>query len=294
MATINTVTKSLVQILKPALAGLIVDGDSINVKIARGWPSLDAIQQCGQQKIALVGVTDEGVGNGTSSNWPRDLGTINTPAGILSTLSAPTLLPGDSCTLTLALANGFSAVQVNDAYALNVDNYPVRYGADARAVQGETLSSLATKLMVCIRNTDGLKDLLTVVQTGAVLTLTNVSTNSLALGTAFSNIGTLYRETGRGISTIHIVIWAGTEVIRDAVGDIVEGLIASFRDDAGFAVQPFGDALVSGFKAISPSDKDTIADAFRRDFLFPVNYAELRTITVYPVLVNIGRPVSEF
>lgn len=292
MASVTDAQKALVGILKTDFTGLALGGQNVTVKVARGWPGLNAIQEAMKAKAVLVGVHDRGV-SGLGASRPRDLGSVITAPGIASAVSNTHIMPGGQATLTVSLAQGSSAVKVNDACALVVGKWNDRRGAVGIAVTNDGLNEVAQKLLLDIQASD-LASWLTVTRTNNVLTLTNLGSDILEIGSNCGNIGLLYREVGREASELQIVIWAPDEDRRDLVGDLVSPRLGQFRADFGYQI-PSGEYIrVLGYKMFAPSDKDTVADAYRRDFVVSIDYSSYVTEKLYSVLVDKALPLTSF
>jgi len=293
VATIPTVEKGLVALLKPLLASLSVDGSALAVKVAQGWPGINAIEECAKREQAVVGVTDRGLSSSVSRFWPTDLATVVTAPGIKTILSSDTVAPGGTATLTVAFAVGSSAVKDKDACSLVVDRFSTRIGATGVAVSADDLSAVAQKLLIDIQANSEFTGVISVSRSGAVLTLTNASTQILKLQSNCGNIATVYTMLGRAQTQLQVVIFAGSSQGRDAIRSILETKFFRYKSDFGFGLSNGETIRVTDMKGLAVSDKDTQADVYRADFLLGIEYSVVDTETLWTVIVGLG-PISEF
>lgn len=292
MATAYSILNGLTGLIRPALAGLQVTGDQVDVKIHRGWPPLTAIQEIAGQPKAVIGVYERS-STMMVKYWPRRFATVIKATGIVSDVIPLFCPPGATSLLTLSYADGSTAVNIDDAVSLIVDGAAGRKGVVASAGVRETLTSLATKLVHAVNGSSSTVH--TLISASAVqneVTIRNLSDQTLRLTTATGNIATTHTEVARSIMEAQIVCYCGSWDVREAISDIIEVLLATFRADGFVSFDNKGNTeafqVTSATRFEIPDDTDTPANVYRQDFFCGINYGINATEAAYSVLVPIA------
>jgi hypothetical protein len=300
MATLYTALSAIQAAVSAATQGLIsyspdTNGLPLTVEVGLYWPSAKALQNNvrkangGGGPTALVTVYDRGIAANSTRFAPYVVAEDLTPATMTAALSAPTLPPGGSATLTI-----FDPVSVGDAVALVV--VPTPFGNCAvipAAVAGDTAVTMAAKMAALVNaNADlatyKIATLLRATAAGPVVTLTSVCNQLLGLIANVGNGGSRTTEVGRRKRHFQIVVWTRTPDDRILVGDQIEGLIARMEADFGLA---FADGTLGRltFTGDVSHDEATLSDTMRRDFFVCVDYGVTVTDQTYAVLAEINQ-----
>lgn len=187
----------------------------------------------------------------------------------------------------------------------------------ATGVATDTPQTIAQQLAALINAKSDLSSWISVQVMGSQLTITNKSTSGvillddgsgaialddgtgnigldgplydLKLQTFVGNGGTRTTEIGRRDRLFQIVIWTPTEEIRQAIGDPIELLIAQMQNDFGITF-PDGTMGRVMYQDDYDCEDDTFQDAYRRDFLFSVEYG----ITTQDALYSVLAPIAQY
>lgn len=256
------------------------------VKAGIGWPSSEQIQDVVKGGYSLVSVYDAGDGARDATRWAGPTyGMVPVAAptpGLLAAVSAGTLGPnGGSVTITLS-----GTPNVNDAvvFAAQPAALVAALLANATAVAGSTLDTLATALATSINAADLYG--ITASATGAVVTVEASAATPLCLVAANTgNVGQRAMEVKRMARHVRVILWAMSEANRETVGNAIDLAIGVLANTGGFYLSssPLGD-WVSVQKPHDMYVEEQLHDLYRWDFSVVLEYGTLNLETLYPVL----------
>lgn len=266
MATSRLVWNAILSQLQTATTGLVVDGCPLAVSCCIDWPTVQVIQNVARGG-ALVSVFDRGNAKNTT-RWPKYTAAplVVNPTGITTALSSSVLTGEGSVTITLG-----GTVNVNDAVsAILVDGLASSFDV-ARAVAGDTPSTMATKLASAINVDATASKWVTASAAGVVVTITSKLAVGLKVASNVGNTGYRLREIGRVCRDLQITVWTQREEAREAVGDTIETLLYTLQSQ--FGVQLADGTWARVLPTNDVNSKDTaLQDVYRRDFLVDVEY----------------------
>lgn len=285
MASQFQVLASIEAMVKAALAPVIVNGVPLSYAAAIGWPAIKTLQNVAKSGPAIVAIYDRKISKDSTRWSPYAFNQVVTVATLTTALSQSSVAPGGAATITLG-----GTVTAGDA----VSALAIQIGAATGAVVAlgaatDTPATMATQLAALINSDPSMAGVLTATATGDVVTITNVATVALALGSYTGNGGTQQREIARRDQQMQVVLWARTVEIRNAMAAALAVAIAE-------SVINFGPALPGGTQGrlsyVSDYDleDDTLEDSYRHDFMVSVDYP----VTVTDALFAVLAPVVTF
>ena len=195
--------------------------------VFNGWPTEQALlNQVAKSSNTFISLYDPGFSRDDSRFLLFTANEVTTQAGITSTVSRPLLV--DTVTVTLG-----GTVVTNDAVSVVLGKGQETETATASAGATDTPTTMATKLASAVNAS--LASWVSASASGAVVTLTNITSSVLRVASNVGNVGSRYTEVGRLVRDVQIDVWAGSDVQRVVVARLVEQQLTYL--DANFGVQ---------------------------------------------------------
>jgi hypothetical protein len=202
-----------------------------------------------------------------SRNMPFEHSVSWVDPGIVTTLSDVNMAPGQSVTLTIAYAQGSSAVLLGDMVACSFTADSVKSGTFT-APFGATLSSVAQALATSINSCGaGIQ----AVAVGGVITLTNSGTTAYKVS---SNVGTKYAVQEAiqwAIRNCYVSVWSGSLVSKYQIHTVVESTLNRLTGNGGFPL-PSTEWIELKLTGVKPDDMETDKDVYTDYFLFNIEH----------------------
>jgi hypothetical protein len=245
---------------------------------------VDVIQNLGGTDNCAISIYDAGLARDNTRWMPARTQDIQQPAYLTSTISNSVI--NTSATITLGLSSTYLSPNVNDAVSC-VINAGSLFGAQVySSVSGDTTTTIATQLKNQINSDSVLSTLVSATSSGRVVTLTNKTTSQLGLQSYVGNIDSRQIEYSRINRHVQVVIWCGSESVREIVGAQIESLLGALR--AKFGVQmPDGTWTWVRYDGDQLSEEETLKNVYRRDIYIDVEYSVTGADTAYAVLAPI-------
>jgi hypothetical protein len=240
-----------------------------------GWPTVTQLGILAQSPNgSVVSIYDRGVASNATRWHPDAILETNTSPGITTLISATTIDPSDFITITVG-----GTVISNDAISFNAALGKVQNGWVAVATATDTAASMATKLAGMISS-----PWVTASAAGGVITITNISSGVLVVGSFVANMGVRLIDAARLLRHIQVIIWTSNAANRDTVANaIVSQLVLTKRY---FGTQaPNGEWARINYVGDLFQDEEVSKNVYRRDLLVQLEYSETYQSNVYPVLV---------
>lgn len=252
---------------------------------AVGYPAVKRLQDIAKNAPAAVSVYDRKITKNATRWAPHVVAEVVTPATLTTALEPARIAPGATATITLG-----GTVTVGDAVSALAQTVGGATGAVV-AIGGDTdtPTTMATALAALINSDASMAGKLTATASGVVVTVTNVSTVALALGSYTGNGGISTREIGRRDQSMQIILWAKTVEIRNMMVAALASAIASAEIDFGPTL-PDGTQGRLSYMSDYDLEDDTLEDVYRHDFMLSLEYAVTTTDVLYAVLA----PVLDF
>lgn len=284
MANQYTVFEGLRSQLVTATTGLVDSGSTpIETQIGIGWPGQANFNDLvANPQRCLVSVYDRKISHNVQKMMPHLIQTNAYSCGITATLNKTTLPPAGVATITLA-----GSVGLNDAVGLGIHLGREDFGATASAVGGETLTTLAVKLRDSINAVPN-NSVLSATAAGAVVTITNVSSGPLRLGTAVGNVQDWYVEVARQQRQGQVIIWTTRGNVRKVVGGRIEEFLGALQADFGYQLSNPTQNVRVTLCGTMLVDTDVQSDIYRQDFGVWLEYGITRIDRAYSVLAGVG------
>lgn len=229
-------------------SAITLNAAPVPVRIVRGWPvknQLEADLAAGKATVSVYPMP----GEKRTSRYPAEYSVRTDP---VVTLTA--IVDGDTITI------GGTVISPQNVAAL-VGGAGYVYGVQP----GDTLAGIASALAALI-NADTPAS-----SAGPVITVTSPHANLVA---RVGGVGTLIRELRRQEKQFQISCWCSTPEQRDAVAIFVDGVLvgSGLERPRAFIVLPDTSAGRLLYERTLPTDKDQLSGAFRRDFVWSVEY----------------------
>lgn len=291
MANKSAAFRALREVLLPLTVGLTVRGTPITVETGIGRAPMNRIQDVARKESALVCIFSRPGGGLYATGLTNASVDERKPKSLTVTLSSSSIGPGQIVTLTIALAQGFSAVQEGDAIGLGGELPLFGDGAVAIAESGDTVTDLASKLLTDIAASDLMRTWLTAESDGGVITLTGIGDKSVAIYANVSSQAFRYTSYGRATSPAQIDVWCGTEAVAEAIAEVFEGKLAQLQKDSlwlGGEGKPRERVIFQVAPPVESYD-DLLKDVYRLSFLIMLDYPTTAKEEVYEVLVAFAR-----
>lgn len=295
MASLHSVEAAILAQIKSVTTGLIFNNLPIQVNSAIGWPPEKALQENVRGSTSVISVYDRKMAKNSTRWKPIVLSTNTTPATLTSALSNSTLAPGATGTLTLGSnvtpGDAVSLVINNSALGMKVNfsNVTIQnvYAQVVVAGANDTPISLAQALAAAIAADPVLSTWVNVSASGGILTITSlVPVGTLTLQSNVGNGAVNTREIGRRERVFQVVVWSPTSDIRTVVASQVEVLLQQLEVNFSLA---FSDGSFGRLYNQNDFDLEdaTLADTYRHDFIFSVDYPITEQDALFAVLAPI-------
>jgi len=293
MATLHQIQAALQAAVTDATGMVVVNSQPVTVKAAIGWPPMKALQSIPLQfkagtPLSLISIYDRKTGRNVTRWSPYEISQSIVPATLTAEMSAASLAPRGSATITLG-----GAVTLGDAVSAVLTK--VGAGASwsgaqvALSAPNDTPETMATKLAAQITADRVLSGWVSAVAVGPVVTLDSWVDDAIRLSSNTGNGGSVLSEVGRREKQLQIACWTPTEGIREAVTDPIAAMIALAEVEFGFTLSD-GTPVRLNYENDYYLEDDTSADVYRRDFLVRVDYPVTNVDALYSVLA----PIAEF
>jgi hypothetical protein len=256
------------------------------------WPALPTLQEVARGGAAPITVYDRRIGKNVTRWSPQPISTVVTEATLTTEISSEVIPHGGSVVITLG-----GTITVGDAVSAVLTSFmsapPSPNTQAAQVVSGtasDTPSTMASKLAAAINGDPVLSTWVTAVASGPAVTLTSiVAAGQLGLQSYTGNGGVQTTEIARRLRQFQIVAWTQTEVLRQAVTDPIDVMLA--QDDTNFGIVLLdGTPIRVMYEGDYDLEDDTLEDVYRRDFIVSVDYPVTSTDQLYAVLA----PVAAF
>ncbi len=270
----------------------VIGTQSPSYTIAVGWPPLALLQGVATAGAnSVISVYDQGPARDTTRWMPFILGNVIVPAaGITTVIANPFIGPSASTTLTItgtpSFADGDAASFILGQGLLGNTNAGVVYITHS----ADTLNTFTAGLAAAITAAFSAK--VTATAVANVITITNITSGNLTLS---SNVGagaTLQQEVRRAMRSVGIHVWAQTPTIRDTLGDIIEGRLATLQATFGYNFSDGTWGRVT-FQSDVNIEDDILQDVYRRDFMIGIDYGVTVADQVYTVLLTQNNITAE-
>lgn len=270
----------------------VIGTQSPSYTIAVGWPPLALLQGVATAGAnSVISVYDQGPARDTTRWMPFILGNVIVPtAGITTVIANPFIGPSASTTLTItgtpSFADGDAASFILGQGLLGNTNAGVVYITHS----ADTLNTFTAGLAAAITAAFSAK--VTATAVANVITITNITSGNLTLS---SNVGagaTLQQEVRRAMRSVGIHVWAQTPTIRDTLGDIIEGRLATLQATFGYNFSDGTWGRVT-FQSDVNIEDDILQDVYRRDFIIGIDYGVTVADQVYTVLLTQNNITAE-
>lgn len=295
MPNLHDVEAAIQSQIITAVNAVVVDGVTVAVQTAIGWPPEKVLQNnVRTNQTSVIAIYDRKMAK-NSTRWNPVRISIDQVNTTLTTAISTDIIP-ESGTATITLGG---TVTTGDAVSCILTNGSTLAqtppdgkniaSAAAQVVTGgqlDTPSTMATALAAAI-NADPVMSLwVSAAAVGAVVTLTSVNGGVLNLQSYVGNTASLLREIGRRERHFQVVIWSPTSDIRTAIAASIETLLQQLETDIWLT---FPDGTFG--RVFNQNDFDledaTLQDTYRHDFLFSVEYAITERDRLYSVLAPI-------
>lgn len=288
MASLGTVIQALHDNIKPLVTDLVLNGDPLVVKIGKGWPAVNTLQDVGRGEFIAISIH-----NRERVSVPRRI--ISTsrqftrrPCGIYAELNSVMLKPGDSVDIEVQFSEDSTAVNLNDGIGLGAFFKGIDEGATYIAGVDDTLESVAANLATNINDRDLLNEWMSASSDGAVVTVENISDGTLRLRLGVGNLAILTRSVGQMYADMQITVWANTVAKRDLVGNLLESVLADWNHKGRIPLGPEERGRFSMGGGYD-DDSETQKDVYERHFMSGVEYTLRYSEIAYPILAGISR-----
>lgn len=249
---------------------------------AIGYPSLGRLQQVAKTGVAAVSIYDRKISKNSTRWMPYVFQQTLVAATLTTALHPNQIAPGATATITLG-----GTVTAGDAVsALAVSVGGTTGAVVAIGTGADSPTTMATKLAGLINSDSSMAGVLTASATGTVVTVTNVSTVALQLGSFVGNGGTQQREIARRDLQVQIILWAQTVVQRNLMTQALAVAIAQAEINFGPVLS---DATQGRLSYMSDYDLEdsTLSDVYRHDFIVSLDYPVTTTDALFTVLAPV-------
>ena len=295
MASLHSVEAAILAQINAATAGLFYNNIEIQVLAAIGWPPEKLLQNNVRGTTSVISVYDRKLSKNSTRWKPIVLSSTVIPSTLTNALLHSTVAPSGTTTITLG-----GSVTAGDAVSVVLTNNSLGFTPEgleqnqaAQVVIG-TASSTPTTIAAALASVitaDPVMSLwVTASATGSVLTLTSkLSRGTLVVQSNVGNGGTNTREIGRRERAFQVIVWSPTSDIRSLLVNAIETVIQQLELNFGLT---FSDG--TGGRLYYQNDFDledaTLADTYRHDFLFCVDYP----ITEQDALFSVLAPIQAY
>lgn len=286
MPTLETILDTVKDNVSSSMSGLKLGDSDLTFLIGKGWPSKKMFDDASKSRLGVVVAVNPNPMVRNVTRWnPQCVQRTAVATALAASVSASVIEPGESVEVTLSLAPGETAIKENDAVGVPIHLGLFDEGATAKAVVGETLTTLAVKLRDAINARPVLNTWVTATAEGAVVTITNAlgAGKGLKVEAHTGNIATDEYEYARRIRYVDICTWHYSPDARVVTGNKLETTIAQWEyewltDSNGYSlrVESVGDRV---------SDKDVLSNLYRRDFCLSIEYGVTVQEQLWAILV---------
>lgn len=284
MTTTTIALAGLKAQVEAMVADLLQPSGLFNIKVGNEWPAQEGLSRVTQCQHSLITVYDRKMAQDVTRWLTVQKRKTDGVLGIAATMSNETIAPGATETITIGYADGQTAVHVEDAIMANLRvDLTTQDGAVAIAVAGETLTTLAAKLAASINARTPMTSWVNATSVGAVVSITNVTSQAIQLSGECGNIQTVDYEQGRTKRYMQIVLWTKDTATRDAISDRIEVALSALERAYGFELASTEQVQVKKEGDFFDST-DAKAGVYRRDFFIAIEYAITSVDFAYPTL----------
>jgi hypothetical protein len=284
MASQFDVLTSIQALVNTALNGL---SPSIPYKSGIGYPPVGVLQGIAKGtpagQPAIVSIYDRKISKNATRWNPYVVSQIVVPATLTTAIAPDHIAPGHTAQITLG-----GTMTDGDA----VSALAIMLGANTGAVvvsglHTDTPTTMATKLAAAINGDSSMAGMLTATASGPVVTITNVATVALAVGSYAGNGGSQVREIGRRDQQVQIIIWTQTVEQRNAMTAALADAVAESELNFGPSLP---DGTVARLSYVSDYDleDDTLEDVYRHDTMVGMDYPVTVTDALFAVLAPVA------
>lgn len=286
MASFYSIMGQLQKSIEAALTTppIVVDGVTVVPAVGVGWPSVNILQDVARGPNVPVSIYDRKIRRNTTRWLPEVIAQSVTVATLTSALSRASIGPDMAAVLTLG-----GTITAGDAVSFIAGGVLGTAAQVAVSQSGDDLPAMAARLAAQINADATLNTQVDAEASGAAVTITNMGARALNLQSYTGNGGTQTREIGRREASVQVICWARTENIREAVVNVITGLLASAELNFGITM-PDGTIARLENTADFDIEDDTLEDVYRHDFVISLEYA----VTVQDQLFAILAPVENF
>jgi hypothetical protein len=253
--------------------------------VAPGWPTIDSLlANVAKAGGISISIYDRGPSKDASRFMLYSANEVIVQALTTSALSQPRLPALGTATITIG-----GAPVAGDAVSLVATNgFTVAAAVTAGATTGETPAQVASALAAAINAEATLNTWISAAANAAVVTLTSLVNAVLPLSSATGNIGTRYTEVDRKVRSVQVDVWAPSDVVRTAVGRLIDGRLAYL--DAHFGLKGVGGTTDDGTwvrcRNLSDQfiDTDVYRDLYRWMWIESLEYGQTYAESLYSVL----------
>lgn len=276
MASLEDVKEGLVSAIEAALSAASITGAQVGARL----PSDDVIQDVAQGTSSVIAVY---LKQSTFKPVMRlEQSQTDTDCGITSTASDFSLAPSQTVTITLAFAQGSSAVNGNDTIGVQLWNGDFEGDASATAAAGDTLDSLAAKLVSAINS--AFTGLVNATSNGAVVSVEITGGNGYHVATATGNRSILNETVSWACRYFQIIVWTGDPDVDTSIHQCLEDLFNSLDDNFGIALAD--ETIRVRYTGAIPDYADQQKDVYRDNHLLSVDHMCTIPYTQYPIVAS--------
>jgi hypothetical protein len=297
MATLQNVEAAIQAQIENVICNIVVDDVPVTITTGIGWPSVKVLQNNVKGSNAIISIYDRKMARNSTRWKPTVLGQSVTNATLTTAVSQSTIPPGETAVITLGgevtpgdavsavvTGNQFLSQQASDGQVLTTAAAQIAIGSAS-----DTPITLAGTLASAINADPVLSQWVFASVSGSTITIRSLlPVGTLNLQSYTGNGGSMTREIGRRDRNFQVVIWAPTSNIRSAVTTALEALFQQIETDLWLT---FSDGTMG--RLFNQNDFDledaTLADTYRHDFLFSVDYPITEQDALYAVLAPIAQ-----
>jgi hypothetical protein len=276
MATAFGALSLLSSLVTQAVQGVLVGGQPPVVGV--GWPNVNALQDVGRTRTALVNIYNRRAQRTT--RWPPMLMAPPPSVGVTIAPASLEVPAGGTATVTLG-----GSPLANDAVGLTVTHLLQVSGATVTEAQAVSPSQFASDLATAVNATAPVSSWLAASASGAVVTLRSLGP-AVSVATAAGTQVSAFIEVARELRHCSIHVWTARELDREAVGDPIVASLAQLTSQFG-AQFPDGTWARVRYEGDLYVEDDLFKDLYRRDLFVDLEYGITTTELLYSVLVPI-------
>jgi hypothetical protein len=249
---------------------------------AVGYPSINRLQTICQNGQAAVSVYDRKISKNATRWSPYVISQTLVPATLTTEITPNQLPPGASATITLG-----GAVGVGDAVSAIATQLGAKTGAVvAIGLQNDTPVTMALKLWQLINSDPSMVGVVSASLNGDVVTIKNITSKGIAVGSFAGNGGTQVREIGRRDQQVQVILWAITVEQRNLMVQALAEAIAESEINFGPTLNDGSQGRLTYVSDYDLED-DTLEDTYRHDFMVACDYPVTTIDALYTVLAPV-------